>query len=309
MNVISPANKKQIIKRNQLLQSSLRPEKLPFPITEEYPIVLSEKNIEYSYCLEYQNEITAHLNLWPRTLIDYETKRCFNIGLIGNVATDQKYRGKGFMKHLFQFVENRCKELSINAMILWSDLFKFYQNLGFRSLGSEIRFTFKVQKLRKKGIKLKTDTYIDPDSTKLINLEDLINLRYPLVSTIERSPGEFESLLKIPLCNLFVLLENDQICAYCILGKGYDMMGVIHEWGANNPKNLLSLVRSIGERLNIYELMLLAPGTLTTSWKDSLSSYASKNEVHSMAMVKLITESQSLSNGLENLFIWGLDSI
>src|SRR5690606_5092783 len=84
--------------------------------------------------------IVAHANLWPRT---WRTgQESFEVGLIGNVATSTQERGRGIGTELMRQLESLARRHNLKALILWSDLLKFYQNLGYHALGTEARYFF-----------------------------------------------------------------------------------------------------------------------------------------------------------------------
>src|SRR5688572_16208941 len=106
MQVFHPVKPHEIAERNALLQKSLRPEALPFGIEREYPLVLDPAQNEYSYCLSDKDQLVAHANLWPRRFLDAQTGKYIKVGLIGNVATDEKWRGLGIMSTLFSHLKS-----------------------------------------------------------------------------------------------------------------------------------------------------------------------------------------------------------
>lgn len=125
MTIIKNVSTQDLAQRNQLLQNCLRPEPLPYPIQSEYPIVLNPDCHDYSHCLYDEDRVIAHANLWPRYLVDDKGRTVAKIGLIGNVATNDEYRGRGIMSKLLTYLESKAILADMQALVLWSDLSKF----------------------------------------------------------------------------------------------------------------------------------------------------------------------------------------
>ncbi|MBF0440726.1 MAG: GNAT family N-acetyltransferase [Oligoflexales bacterium] len=303
-------SQEDITERNRLLSESLRPPQPLFPIESEYPIVLDKKNTKYSYCLKVNNVLVSHLNLWPRVLHDRDTSTSFKIGLVGNVATNPNFRGYGYMRRCFEHLEEVCRHSNIEAIILWSDLLKIYGNLGFDTLGTEFRVTYNLTSLG--GLPSIGNFNFKQACKSAVTsktLHKLAETRYKTEAFLERSMQEFKKLLNIPAMELFICTEGDKIQGYCIIGKGYDMTGVIHEWGAASPEVLMYGIKSMMKRLNLEDVMILIPGNISAQWLVPLIGYASSKETHPMALIKKISNNPSLDSALNKLFVWGLDSI
>ena len=301
MNTFHPSTPSHFAQRQDLLQSALRPDPLPFGIEDEFPIVLSRTQTDYSYCATQGERIVAHFNLWPRQFVSGDSS--FRIGLIGNVATDAEFRGQGIMSRCFASIDEIAEQQRLDALILWSDLHSFYQKLDFDALGKELRFTFNRRAEKVAGSFLpvpRADLTIE-----LVTL--LLQTRYPIQGTLARTPSEMLQLLHIPETHLFAKIEDQSIQAFGIVGKGYDMGGVIHEWGATNPELLAAMAHEIAAGFDWPATMVLAPGQLDSTWDRQLTAIADIREEHPMALVK--TKNSALRRCLESGFIWGLDSI
>jgi GNAT superfamily N-acetyltransferase len=293
--------------RNQLLQDCLRPDPLPFPIEQEYPIVLAPEGQIYSYCHDYQNQLCSHANLWPRKVINTSGQEQFLIGLVGNVATDPRFRGHGHMRSLLTAVEEIALKNQMQALFLWSDLTSFYQKLGYVSVGREYHFHFLESHLSSKA---RTNARLVRLDLRGISDDALLRLQAlkPKVAmNLERSLAEFRRMLEIPWVSLYAAYETADIVAFALMGKGYDMMGVIHEWGCTDPAFLLDLVHFVRRDQELPQCMLLSPGELKPSWHQDILAHASAVETVPMALMKPLNEEKEKE--LNQLFIWGLDSI
>ena len=305
MKIIKPTKTSAFTERNIMLNNALRPP-LPFSIDEEYPLVLNAKNNSYSHCMLIDQKIVAHANLWPRSVISPTTSLgSQKIGLIGNVVTHPEWQNKGLMACLLQKLEAEARLQKLQRLILWSDLRQFYQKMGYTSFGQELRLFFNQERLPKKlkrtAVKVKE---VDPQDLSNDALETMFALRPPTPLTLQRSLTEFRHLLSIPATHLFISTRDSQITGYGIVGKGYDMYGVLHEWGIVDPKAILLMIKVIITSLNLPYLIVLSPLS-AISCLHLMKKYAYKIERHGMSLSKSLTLT-SESNGL---FIWGLDSI
>ncbi|WP_141736050.1 GNAT family N-acetyltransferase [Oligoflexus tunisiensis] len=307
MSLYHPKEPIHFQQRNQLLQECLRPDPLPFPIEQEYPIVLAPEGQGFSYCHDFQNQMCSHANLWPRKVINALGQEPFLIGLVGNVATDPRFRGHGHMRSLLTAVEEIAQQNHLKALFLWSDLTSFYQKLGFVSVGQEYHFHFAEPRF---GSKARTSARLV--RTGLQGLSDDVLLRLQalkprVAQTLERSLAEFRRMLDIPWLELYLAYEAADIVAFALIGKGYDMMGVIHEWGCTDAAYLLDLVHFVRRDKDLPQCMLLTPGELQPAWHQEILAQASAVEAVPMALMKVLEKGKEKE--LHQLFIWGLDSI
>jgi len=297
----------------------LRDAPLHYPITAEYPIVLAREHAAGSWVVREKRggPIVAHANLWERTWTNGSSQ--FRIAFVGNVATDPDHQGKGIMRKLLVHLEQTAMAAQIRALTLWSDLESFYQNCGYSSHGRENRYFLHWDELSKlnerPGVSARAMSSTEIDAMNVgphANLlTSLLKHRYPTNWRVERTDAEFARLLKIPDCMLYLIERNRQLCGYCILGKGADMQGVIHEWGCEDPAVLLCAMRAILDRRGWTDIILLAPATLTPAHHESIKPHARRIETHPMAWAKLLDANSSetfAAIGREG-FIWGLDSI
>jgi GNAT superfamily N-acetyltransferase len=306
LQIINPSSSSECAARDELLKISLREQDLTWNYSQEYPLVLNPANTESSWCAYENGNLLAHANLWPRNFTHISTNRTFRLGLVGNVATHPDHRSKGHMATLMTHLATIAEQQNLNALVLWSDLLEFYQILGFRSIGREYRMTIQREdRARHTGI-----VKIDPSRISDEDLELMLALRPKMEWNLKRSPQEFRALLNIPEAHLFVRRRGTKIQSWMIIGKGMDMNGVIHEWGASKVDEFLSDIQSLMHDYNIPELILLTPAALHSHWLAPLKMRASAVSEHPMALAKpLGTAGLEAFNALSKGFIWGLDSI
>lgn len=308
MSYFNPNNSEQFTERNKLLQLCMRPDPLPFPIEDEYPIVLAEDSRRFSYCLNHNNRICSHANLWPRQVIDRQNRNKGQIGLVGNVATDPSMQGRGHMRELLSNLEEIAKRQNLDALVLWSDLDQFYHKLGYESVGQELHLGFAKDDPKRPSSKIFDGEFKLNGRLEETDLERMMALRPIVPLTLARSREEFSKLMTIPWLDSFRIYRDGVMVGSALIGKGYDMVGVIHEWGATDQETLLLLIDHIAETMPFESLMLLVPDSIEITWKSLLTKHSESYEKHSMALVKYLNKKEKRED-YSSLFVWGLDSI
>lgn len=284
MRVAHPKTEEEFAARDGLLQASLRENGALYGIAAEYPLVLGRAGGRFSWCGFEGSRVVAHINLWPR---EVSGRR---VGLVGNVATDPEFRGRGLMHTMFKEIRVAAQEQGLTGLVLWSDLQEFYQKLGFRSCGRERRYVFEAPQLerRSQGIRV--------HQAKPSDAGHMLPLRHKAALTLSRSEAEMAALLAIPETHGFLFHRG-----YAVEGRGADLRGVVHEWGAASPEDLLGALYGVALARDLPQVMLLAPGDLDVAWDRALRASALSAEEHPMALAQ--------GEGLDELFVWGLDSI
>ena len=85
------------------------------------------------------------------------------------------------------------------------------------------------------------------------------------------------------------------------------MAGVVHEWGGP-PDLIIQGLWEIMNLLRIEQITLLAPSSLGPDYRERFSGIGAHESIHPMAIGKAIQPQFALNN-LQELFVWGLDSI
>ncbi len=308
MRFFHPSRSAEFSARNRLLQESMRPAAPLFAIESEYPIVLSREFPLFSVCCEESELIVAHANLWPRRILGADGNTVAKVGLVGNVATHPNFRGRGVMKSLLDELITRATSQSLDALILWSDLSSFYQKMGFVALGEEFRWHIDRQLLGKEQVQSGHFQFCPAADAGSEIIQSCYALRYKQFPTLERTPGENLMIHKIPAMFLATYFDQShQLSAFAIMGKGYDMAGVVHEWGALNCESLGALLGQLYDFVKVPEILFLTPSRLESSIQTHLETQKISFSVHPMCLVKHLNPTKSTL--LQDLFIWGPDSI
>ena len=304
--IANPKTATERSNRDTLLAKSLRDDSLAWPYASEYPLVLSGAGDQTSWCVYEGNNIIAHANLWGRKLTRRSDQKTIQVGFVGNVATHPKHRGQGVMSTLMSHLEKTAQSQNLQTLVLWSDLLEFYQTLGFTSIGRELRFRF-LPDDRGRLTGISSEDYRGLSNQ---DLEVMETLRPKMEWNLERSSDEFRALLSIPDTSLSVRRKGSKIESWMLLGKGADMRGVIHEWGAPSAGEFIHDIRSIMQTNYKAELTLLTPGNLPHHWLSPIKLHSTSHSEHPMALAKGIGPGGTeATNALARGFIWGLDSI
>jgi GNAT superfamily N-acetyltransferase len=295
--VLSP---EQSLKRHSLIQSALRSEST-YNIELEYPQVFA--NHENCITGLLADTPVVHASILYR-VFEAPAGESWKAGLIGNVATDESFRGQGFQRLLFTHLEEKSMAEGADVLILWSDLVTFYQKLGFREFGVEVRYMWSATQLA--GVEPLTLSVSPSNLLRPTEFESLMKMRPSGLTTLTRSATDFKQLIEIPETSLIRGFDSKgNLKAWAILGKGYDMRGVAHEWGALDPKYILGLFTALSVACGANPFMILAPKHMSVDWHVMLEIGSSSKSIHPMAMIKQLS-----ANVLpEDAFIWGLDSI
>lgn len=309
--IIHPKNPEQLHQRNVFLQATLREHPQDFSIAAEYPLVLSPETADRSYCVMDQGSIIAHLNFWPRTLVDSTNGNKFSIGLIGNVATAPAWRGRGLMRELLAYIEQHAASIGVCLMVLWSDLTSFYQKLGYEALGEEHRCFFSRASLNPFPTEdLKINLHPVGSITNELAIT-FLRLRSPIETTLQITPEEYHQLLLIPQSYVFDISKENRQCGFFVAGKGADLGGVIHEWGADHIDHILGAIALLLRQTTWEEAILLTPPSINPNNLAKIHNYSSKIEKHSMALGKTLHNvgEKAWKTLADRGFLWGFDSI
>lgn len=303
--LIQPVQHSQLQERNKLLHSELRPDHKEYSIVEEYPLVLGSAYLQHSYIAQYnkEEEIVAHVNFFPTTLVDSLNGDQFPVGLIGNVATKASYQGKGVMRALLAYFREKAKKQNLFGLFLWSDLLEFYGKQGFEPFGAEKHYYIS----RCEG---EFDSTWNAQSLNVLDkpiYRILMGLRLISRLSVERTYEEFRAQLAIPDSVLLMVKKGTEILAYGVVGKGQDMIGVVHEWGACELAHIKLLLQHVLQVTQWRELILLAPKRLDPKLDQGLKAVSTK--VEEKAMVLACDVDESLKARSDQIFFYGFDSI
>ncbi len=223
----------------QFLNQTLRPQQ-PWSISDEYPNALLPNNIHNISIVKDGNEVVSHAVLKP--LIVKSPHVIFKIGTIGSVVTKEDHRNHGYSQKTIQNCISLARQQSCDIAILWTNLYEFYQKMGFELSGFEVSMVIEKEFTSpvKKFYRFSEEKNVSPEA--LLRLYSLHS-----VNSV-RTVDDVRKFLAIPNTKLYTAWNSEhQLLAYAVEGKGADLNGYIHEWGGqvSDLLSLFSHVRSV----------------------------------------------------------------
>ncbi|MFN8943374.1 MAG: GNAT family N-acetyltransferase [Pseudobdellovibrionaceae bacterium] len=265
----------------QFLNQTLRPN-LPWSISEEYPNALLPNNIHNITILKDGNDVVSHAVLKP--LVVKSPHVIFKVGTIGSVVTKEDHRNQGHSQKIIQNCLDLAREQSCDVAILWTNLYEFYQKMGFELSGYEISMVFEKEFTSpvKKLYRFSEEKNVSPEALlRLYSLHSVNSLR-----TVD----DMRKFLAIPKTKLYTAWNTEhQLLAYAVEGKGIDLDSYIHEWGGgvSDLVSLLSHIRTVKKT----PMTLIAPKH-AQNLIQQLKPYSQVSNEGFLGMMKIINFDQ-----------------
>ena len=230
-------------------------------LAAEYPLVFDGRFGGQTMELVEEGEVRAACATLVREFRLGELR--VRAGLIGSVATDPAWRGRGLATRLLARAEDELRARGCVFALLWADEAGFYLRRGYAPFGSECDYLL-VSEL--------AHVLPPPDGVRALRPGDepfLHRLHARHAERVERSLAETHALLGVP--GMITLVRErpgapshpPQPVAYACLGRGRDLADAIHDW-AGEPEDVLALVRAHLERRfpagEAGALFLMTPG-------------------------------------------------
>lgn len=188
-------------------------------------------------------------------LIDVETRRgTIRAAVIGAVATDPRHRRKGLGSQVIQAILDDVRARGATLAILWADVPKFYEGLGFTFAGRETVFI-----CARHGSHSPRRTPVRPAVES--DLQAIRALHEREDCRVRRDEATWRKLMALPRTSFYVVEIAGRIVAYGVVGKGHDLGGCLHEWGGDEIL-LPVLVSAIFSLRKEDELYVMSP-----TWK------------------------------------------
>ena len=214
-------------------------------LAREYPLVFEPRFGGRTVELEREGAVRSACTVLAR---DFRVAgRRLRVGLIGSVATDPAWRGRGLATELLAKAEAELRTQGCLFALLWAEDPAFYLARGYTPFGAEDDYLL-VNEL--------IPLLPEPTGVRALAQGDvpfLRELHARHAAHVERSEAEFAALLATP--GMTVLVRERAAApghpalpvAYACLGKGRDLTDTIHDW-AGATDDVLALVRAHLER-------------------------------------------------------------
>lgn len=228
-------------------------------LRDEYPLAFDERFGGRLLALEEEGSVRSACTILPRDFVCGSAS--VRIGLIGSVATDPAWRGRGCMSRLLDRAERQLADAGCAIALLWADEPAVYASRGYRPFGHEVDWFATGPML----VRLPTVPRIR--SVRAEDVGAIHDLYCRHRERVDRSIEETRALLTCPDMDVLVVPdESERPIAYACVGRGHDLENVLHEW-SGRADDLLALVRTHQERRLARglpgELVLMTPPTST----------------------------------------------
>jgi GNAT superfamily N-acetyltransferase len=171
--------------------------------------------------------------------------------IIGAVATAADCRRRGLGSRVMTAILEDLAAKGVALAILWADVAKFYERLGFVLAGRETIFVCPRaawNRPRQSTVRLATAADL-PEIAELHDLE---------ICRARRDEKAWHTLFGLPKTSFYVLERHGSLLAYGVVGRGYDLAGCLHEWGGDELL-LPALVSSIAMLRDETQLYVMSP--------------------------------------------------
>ncbi|MEK6706148.1 MAG: GNAT family N-acetyltransferase [Bdellovibrionota bacterium] len=158
------------------------------------------------------------------------------IALMGAVATDDKWRGRGLasilVSHALEWAKNKGAALSV----LWGSEHELYRRLGFELCGDQLRKPLAMFH----GI----DSIINSDFVKQGWVDGIWKCMLKREGGLNLEASDIRWISAHKNVQWYWSGGSDEPSAYAAIGKGIDLHETIHEWGGSS-KELMSILCKI----------------------------------------------------------------
>ena len=257
-------------------------------LSAEFPLVFAARFSGRVVAYEEKGDVRSTCALLVRELVVDQAR--LRIGLIGSVATESTWRGKGLASRVLDEAERSLAREGCAVALLWADDPKFYAARGYRPIGWEVDFLLPLANLPALASDA-TLRALAPDDVAAVH-----RLYSKHTARVDRSPPETAALLECPGMTTLVLQRDRDVAAYACLGRGADFAHTVHEWGgAQHDVALLVLEHARRMQLEGCEgsIAIIAPShaTLLRAELESLGAQACEGV---LAMAKVL-DNETLS--------------
>ena len=192
------------------------------PMADEYPLVFEDGAPGHVELID-DGGAPASACAWLRRDL-LTPSGALPVALVGSVATRADARGRGLGSEVVDRAIERASEAGAAVALLWAADPAWYQERGWVPFGSE--FLHVVE-----------DGWAfllpDPEGVRTATPADAhaIHALYARhLARVDRTATETRTMLDVPAMRTVVAERGGRVVGYACMGRGEDLMNVVHEW-------------------------------------------------------------------------------
>lgn len=259
---------------------------------QEFPLLLSEENIDNMRVISVEGNIAADVNYYPSKMNIEGTE--INVASIGAVCTHNDYRGKGYSSIILDDIEKRLKESNTHLLFV-SGGRSLYLRRGCTFCGKFYEFKTSIDILNNMD---DINAKISVEEVTDFNALDFIKIYNGHRSRFIRSYSEFNKLYNGATTiwddfyyKTYLVRVHSEIVAYFIIrvrkNENNELYGTMLEYSGDIYSILKGLQYAAKEN-NLKEYLIRC------EYRDILSSYllamgSNCDEINQLGTVKIIS--------------------
>ncbi len=210
----------------------------PYSYKVDFAPLFNQSNLQNCLFLEEENKIIATAAFVIKDMI-YKNA-LIKVCMIGAMATRNEFQGKGHFKKLFTHIIDINQD-KVGLFFLWSDQHSLYEKYEFYPSG--------------KTVELGSNEFNEPENYKKAEFRNLSSKELNEIKilysknieqkyfTIQRN-SNWEDVIKVTSAHLYIKKnKQNEIIAYFLCHKGFDLSNIIHEFAGNNLSEELSYLK------------------------------------------------------------------
>jgi GNAT superfamily N-acetyltransferase len=224
---------------------------------ETFPMLFEALEIGNFVLLKNETELQA-LALWsmlPKANGSY-------LPNIGGVCVHPKFQGLGLGRKILNLAIEKLA--SFENIILFSQVPKFYEAIGFQAAANEFFYRIPdnihaVQKNGKLNFKV-FDGFAYCNESRLHMLKDSF-LKNGAYAKFRWSESLIQKVLSVPTMKICEVYCDNRMVGFFFLGKGLDFAKTIHTVFLDDPRYLLAAIAYLRSQGFLVEFVFLEPQT------------------------------------------------
>lgn len=237
---ICPVSPSEYAEFVAFLNAGMRPTGRPTRAVDDFPVILSERNLTGFHGMRDKTGWIAGLAVLTRPF--ETTVGTLRVAGVGSVVTRTDCRGRGYSGRLQRHVLDHLTAQEVPLAVLWSDRPEIYAGRGFAPAGWE--FHLELGALSERW---QTPDGAAPRELNAADIPQVVGLyeRHPLRT--HREPDDHAELYGMPGTRGLGIFAGDRLLAYAFCGKGDDFPDYVTEWGGE-VEAVLRLLAAVAAR-------------------------------------------------------------